>query len=267
MATIWKGSISFGLVNIPIRLESATRDTTPSFRLLHGPDNSPIRTVRLCQQEDKPVEYKELVKGYEYEPGRFVIMEDTDFEQVALQVTRTIDIMDFVDEAEIDARYFDKPYYLAPQPGGQKAYVLLRHALKETGKVGVAKVVLRNREHLAALKVVGDVLVLDLLRFTAEIVPAQTVEAPAEEDVKMSEKETTMAVQLVEQLSAEFDPDKYRDEYAEKLLERIQAKIEGREVAEIELEAAPEAEVVNLVERLKESLDRAKERKKAAGSS
>lgn len=265
MATIWKGSISFGLVNIPIRLESATRDNTPSFRLLHGKDNSPIKTVRMCAQEEEPVEWKELVKGYEYEPGRFVIMTDEDFQQVALQVTRTIDIMDFVDESEIDSRYYDKPYYLAPQPGGAKAYALLRRALKETGKVGVAKVVLRNRAHLAALKVVDDVLVLDLMRFASELLSVEAVDAPEEEN--FSDKELKMAVQLVEQLSDGFDPTKYTDEYAEKLMERIEAKIEGREVTEIEVEEAVEAEVVDLVSRLKESLAAAeKKRKKAAGS-
>lgn len=267
MATIWKGSISFGLVNIPIRLETATRDNTPSFRMLHGEDNSPIKTVRICQQEDKPVEWKALVKGYEYEPGRFVIMTDEDFQQVALQVTRTIDIVDFVEESEIDSRFYDKPYYLAPQPGGNKAYTLLRRALKETGKVGIAKVILRNRQHLAALKVIDDVLVLDMMRFHSELLPVDQVEVPKEEE--FADKELKMAIQLVEQLSEEFDPTKYTDEYADKLMQRIEAKIEGREVAEIEVEEVAEAEVVDLVSRLKESLDAAeKERKKkAAGSS
>lgn len=258
MGTIWKGAISFGLVNIPIRVESGTRETTPKFRMLHGADNSPIKTVRICQADEKPVDYKELVKGYEYEPGHYVILDDDDFKQVALQVTRTIDIIDFVDESEIDARYFDKPYYLAVQPGGEKAYALLRKAMRETGKVAVAKVVFRNREHLAAVKVVGDVLVLDLMRFADELIPLEAVEAP--EETGINKKEVEMALQLIEQLATDFDPQAYKDEYNEKLMERIRAKIEGREIARIEVEEAAEAEVVDLVARLKESLERAKER-------
>ncbi len=267
MGTIWKGAISFGLVNIPIRVETATKDSTPSFRMLHGPDNSPIRTVRVCQQEDKPVEWKELVKGYEYEPGHFVILDDEDFQQVALQVTRTIDIMDFVDEEKIDSRYFEKPYYLAPQPGGEKAYALLRRAMRDTGKVAVARVVLRNRQHMAAVKVVGDLVVLNLMRFAAELAPLESIETPSEEG--LTKKEIEMAIQLVEQLSGEFEPESYVDEYTSKLLDRLRAKIEGREIAQIEVEEAVEAEVVDLVARLKESLKRAKsmaaQSEKAAG--
>ena len=258
MGTIWKGAISFGLVNIPVRVESATRDNSPSFRMLHGQDHTPIRMKRVRQDTEEAVEYKELVKGYEYEPGHYVILDDEDFKQVALEVTRTIDIMDFVDESEIDSRYFDKPYYLAVQPGGEKAYSLLRRALQETGKVAVAKVVFRNREHLAAVKVVGDVLVLDTMRFADELIPLDRVETPGEEaEERLSEKEVEMALQLVEQLSTEFDATEYKDEYNEKLMERIRAKIEGKEIARVEVEEAAEAEVVDLVARLKESLEKA----------
>jgi len=255
MGTIWKGAISFGLVNIPVRVESATKDTSPKFRMLDGTDNTPIKTLRVRQGDEKPVEYKELVKGYEYEPGHFVILDDDDFKQVALQVTRTIDIVDFVDEAEIDSRYFDKPYYLAGQPGGEKAYALLRRAMRETGKVAVAKVVFRNREHLAAVKVIGDVLVLDLMRFDDELIPLEHVDTPKEEG--LTEKEIQMAHQLIGQLTTGFDPKSYTDEYNEKLLDRIRAKIEGRQIAKIEVEEAAETEVVDLVARLKESIDKA----------
>ncbi|NIR44564.1 MAG: Ku protein [Gemmatimonadetes bacterium] len=267
MGTIWKGAISFGLVNIPVRVESATQDSSPSFRMLDGRDNSPIKIRRVRQSDEEPVEYKDLVKGYEYEPGHYVILDDEDFKQVALQVTRTIDIMDFVEESEIDSRYFEKPYYLAVQPGGEKPYALLRQALSETGKVAVAKVVFRNREHLAAVKVVGDVLVLDTMRFHEELIPLEAVQVP--DEVDLSKKEIDMALQLVGQLTAEFQPEAYKDEYNEKLKERIQAKIEGEEVAEIEVEEAAETEVVDLVARLKESLEKAeseREEKKAAGS-
>ena len=255
MGTIWKGAISFGLVNIPVRVESATKDMAPKFRMLDGKDNSPIKSLRVRQVDDQPVEYKELVKGYEYEPGHYVIMDEDDFKQVALQVTRTIDIVDFVDESEIDSRYFDKPYYLAVQPGGEKAYTLLRQAMKETGKVAVAKTVFRNREHLAAVKVVGDVMVLDLMRFNDELIPLEHVDTPKE--VELSEKEIEMAHQLIEQLSSEFKPDSYTDEYNEKLLERIRAKIEGREIARIDVAEPVETEVVDLVARLRESIEKA----------
>jgi DNA end-binding protein Ku len=261
MGTIWKGAISFGLVNIPVRVESATKDTSPKFRMLDGTDNTPIKTLRVRQADEKPVEYKELVKGYEYEPGHFVILDDDDFKQVALQVTRTIDIVDFVDESEIDSRYFDKPYYLAVQPGGEKAYALLRRAMRETGKVAVAKVVFRNREHLAAVKVIGDVLVLDLMRFDDELIPLGHVDTPREEG--LTEKELHMAHQLIGQLSTGFDPKSYSDEYNEKLLERIRAKIDGRQIARIEVEEAAETEVVDLVARLKESIDKAERDREA----
>ncbi len=266
MGTIWKGAISFGLVNIPVRVESATRDTTPSFRMLAGEDHSPIKMMRVRQTDEEPVEYKDLVKGYEYEPGHYVILDEEDFKQVAMQVTRTIDIVDFVDESEIDSRYFDKPYYLSVQPGGEKAYGLLRRAMKETGKVSVAKVVFRNREHLAAVKVIGDALVLITMRFADELVPLEAVQTPG--DQRLADKEVEMALQLVEQLSTEFDPEAYRDEYTEKLMERIRAKVEGREVAKVvEVEEAAEAEVVDLVARLKESVEQAEKERKERGKS
>lgn len=263
MGTIWKGAISFGLINIPVRVESATRDTSPTFRMLHGRDNTPVRTIRVRQEGDEQVDYKELVKGYEYEPGHFVILNEDDFRQVALQVTRTIDIMDFVDEQEIDSRYLEVPYYLAVQPGGEKAYALLRRAMRETGKVAVAKVVFRNREHLAVVKVVGDVLVLNLMRFHDELIPLEAVQTPQEE--RLTEKETVMALQLIEQLSTKFEPERYQDEYNERLMERIRAKIEGREIARIEVEEAAEAGVVDLVARLKESVEKAERERRAGG--
>ncbi len=255
MGTIWKGAISFGLVNIPVRVESATQDTTPKFRMLHGKDNSPVKTVRVRPGSEERVEYSELVRGFEYEPGHYVILDDEDFKQVALQVTRTIDILDFVDESQIDSRFFEKPYYLAVQQGGEKAYALLRKAMRETGKVAIAKVVFSRREHLAAVKVLDDALVLDLMRFHDEIMPVSQVATPEERE--LSDKEIEMARQLIGQLSSDFEPSRYKDEYNEKLMERIRAKIEGREVARVELDESVETEVVDLVARLKESLAKA----------
>lgn len=264
MATIWKGAISFGLVHIPIRLETATSDYTPSFRMLHAKDHSTIKTQRVCEKEGKAIGWTEVVKGYEYEPGKFVVMSEDDFKAAEAQVTRTIDIMDFVDESEIDTRYYDRPYYLIPQPGGEKAYALLRRAIRETNQVGVARVVLRNREHLAALKVVEDALVLDLMRFPAELVSLEGLTLPGEEELK--EKEVKMAIQLVEQMSSEFEPGKYKDEYTETLLDIIRQKVEGKEIVVPEVPEEEEAEVIDLVSRLKESLEQGRERKPAEAS-
>lgn len=264
MATIWKGAISFGLVHIPIRLETATSEYTPSFRMLHAKDHSTIKTQRLCEKEGKVIEWSDIVKGYEYEPGKFVVMSEDDFKAAEVQVTRTIEIMDFVDESEIDARFYDRPYYTIPQPGGEKAYALLRRAIRQTNRVGVARVVLRNREHLAALKVVGDALVLNLMRFPAEIASVDTLELPGEDALK--DKEVKMAVQLVDQLSGEFEPEKYKDDYTEKLLEVIRAKVEGKEIVVPEVAEEEEAEVIDLVSRLKESLEQGRERKATQAS-
>lgn len=265
MATIWKGAISFGLVHIPIRLETATSEYTPSFRMLHSKDHSPVKTQRVCEKEGKVIEWGDIVKGYEYEPGKFVVMGEDDFKAAEVQVTRTIDIMDFVDESEIDARYYDRPYYLIPQPGGEKAYALLRRAIRETGRVGVARVVLRNREHLAALRAVSDALVLNLMRFHAELNSVETLDLPGDDALK--DKEVKMAIQLVEQLSGEFEPERYKDEYTEKLLEIIRMKVEGQEVVVPEMPEEEEAEVIDLVARLKESLERGRERKAEARTS
>jgi DNA end-binding protein Ku len=264
MATIWKGAISFGLVHIPIRLETATSEYTPSFRMLHAKDNSTVKTQRVCEKEGKAIAWTEVVKGYEYEPGKFVVMNEDDFKAAEVQVTRTIDIMDFVNESEIDTRYYDRPYYLIPQPGGEKAYALLRRAIRDTNQVGVARVVLRNREHLAALKVVEDALILNLMRFPAEVASLEGLQLPGEGELK--EKEVKMAVQLVEQMSSEFEPEKYKDEYTETLLDIIRQKVEGKEIVVPEVPEEEEAEVIDLVSRLKESLDQGRGRRAAESS-
>ncbi len=266
MQTIWKGAISFGLVHIPIRLQTATSEYTPAFRTLHSKDHSPIKMQRICEKEGVPIEWNDVVKGYEYEPGKFVVLGEEDFKAAEVQVTRTIDIMDFVNEGEIDARYYSRPYYLVPQPGGEKAYALLRKAIVQTNRVGVARVVLRNREHLAAVKAVDGALVLNLLRFPAELISPQALEVPSEDGLK--EKEVKMAVQLIDQLSGEFEPEKYKDEYTEKLLEIIRMKVEGKEVVVPELPEEEEAgEVIDLVARLKESLAQVERERKPAAKS
>src|SRR5437773_5685374 len=165
---IWKGSLSFGLVSIPVELHTAVRDHRPKFRMLHARDKSPVRYERVCAREGKPVAWEDLVKGYEYEKGRFVILTKEDFQSAALEKTRTIDIRSFVKEAEIDDRFFETSYYLVPPKGGERAYALLREAMRDTSLVGIATIVLRDAQHLAALEVAGDAIVLTQMRYAEE---------------------------------------------------------------------------------------------------
>jgi DNA end-binding protein Ku len=166
---MWKGSLAFGLVNIPIELYSATRDHRPKFRLLHAKDEAPVRYDRVCQTEGKPVAWEDLVKGYEYEKGHFVVLTKDDFKTAALEKTKTIDILDFVDPNEIDERYFETPYYLQPAKGADRSYALLREAIRQSRKLGVAKIILRDAQHLAAVEAIGDALVLTMMRFADEL--------------------------------------------------------------------------------------------------
>ena len=166
---MWKGSLAFGLVNIPIELYSATRDHRPKFRLLHAKDESPVRYERVCQTEGKPVGWDDLVKGYEYEKGQFVVITKDDFKTAALEKTKTIDILDFVNPDDVDERYFETPYYLQPSKGADRSYALLREALRDSGKLGVAKIILRDAQHLAAVEAIGDALVLTMMRFADEL--------------------------------------------------------------------------------------------------
>ena len=176
---LWKGSIAFGLVNIPVELHTAVRDSRPRFRLLHGDDQSPVKFERVCVREGKPVAWEELVKGYEYEKGRFVVLTKEDFRAAALEKSRTIDIRSFVKSDEIDDRFFETSYYLLPAKGGERAYALLREAMRDTGLVGVATIVLRDAQHLAALEVADEALVLTQMRYAEELVDPSQYSFPA----------------------------------------------------------------------------------------
>ena len=249
---LWKGSIAFGLVNIPIELHTAVRDHRPKFRMLHAKDKSPVRFERVCVRDGTPVAWEDLVKGYEYEKGRFVVMTKEDFQAAALEKTRTIDIVDFVKAEEIDDRFFETPYYLVPSKGGERAYALLREAIRDSGRIGVAKFILRDAQHLAAVEVIEDALVLSVMRFTDELVDVESMAFPSAEGVRTRELE--MAKSLVNSLAGEWDPGKYTDQYRENILRIIRGKLKGQKV---KLEAAEEprqAEVVNLMERLRRSL-------------
>jgi DNA end-binding protein Ku len=250
---IWKGSIAFGLVNIPIELHTAVRNHRPKFRMLHAKDKSPVKFERVCLREGEPVAWEDLVKGYEYQKGRFVVLTKDDFQAAALEKTRTVDIVDFVKADEIDDRFFETPYYLMPVKGGERAYALLREAIRDTGRIGIAKFILRDAQHLAALEVIEDALVLTIMRFADELVDTKQFDFPAAEGVRKGELD--MAKALVNSLAAEWDPSKYTDQYRENLLRVIQGKLKGKEVA-LEPAAEPrQAEVVDLMERLRRSLE------------
>ena len=251
--SMWKGSLAFGLVNIPIELYSATRDHRPKFRLLHAKDEAPVKYERVCQTEGKPVAWEDLVKGYEYQKGQFVVLTKDDFKTAALEKTKTIDILDFVDPEEIDERYFETPYYLLPAKGADRAYALLREAIRESGKIGIAKMILRDAQHLAAVESIGDAIVLTMMRFSDELAELSEFRFPKAEGIR--EPERKMALQLIDSLASTWDPHKYTDEYKENLMRVIQAKLKGRKPRLQERETPQSADVVDLMARLRASLE------------
>jgi DNA end-binding protein Ku len=254
MRAIWKGSISFGLVNIPIALYPATRKEELKFRLLRAKDLSPVNYKRVAEKDGREVPWGEIVKGYEYEKGKFVVLNEKDFQRVDLEATQTVDIKDFVDLEEIDPMYFYKPYYLEPQKGGDKAYTLLREALADGKKVGIAKVVIKTRQYLAGVKALKNVLVLELMHFAEELADAEKLHVPKKAQVGKREKE--MAEALVKSMTSKWDPEKYKDDYREALMEVIEEKVEsgGKEIEEKPKEKKPSTKVIDLVAVLQESL-------------
>ena len=265
---LWKGSLSFGLVNIPIELHTAVRDHRPHVRMLHARDKSPVRFERVCIKDGHPVAWEDLVKGYEYAKGRFVILTKEDFKAAAVEKTRTVDIVDFVSAEEIDDRYFETPYYLVPAKGGERAYALLREAIRDTGRIGIAKFILREAQHLAALEVIGDALVLTVMRFADELTDTDAFDFPAAAAIRKPELD--MAKALVNNLAADWDPSKYTDQYRDNLMRIIKAKMRGKDDVELESPSEPkQAEVVDLMERLRRSLEQSgtKVKKTAARAS
>jgi DNA end-binding protein Ku len=255
---LWKGTLGFGLVSIPVELYTAVRDLGPHFHFLRESDHSRIGYQKIAKEDNEPVSPDELVKGYEYEKGQYVVLTDEDFEAAAVKRNSRIDLLDFVESTEVDDRYFNKPYYLLPGQGGEKAYTLLRKALAESGRIGIAKVVMRNKPHLAAVEVIKTALVLSTMRFREELVPVSEYEFP---DATVREPEVRMARQLIDGLTAEWDPDKYTDDYRANLLTIIEAKARHRTP---KLEAQPveaDAKVIDLMERLRKSLGKAAGRK------
>jgi DNA end-binding protein Ku len=264
---IWKGSISFGLVNIPIALYPATRREELKFRLLRKGDLSPVNYKRVAEKDGKEVPWDQIVKGYEYEKGKYVVLKDEDFERVDLEATQTVDIQDFVDQEEIDPTFFYKPYYLEPQKGGDKAYALLRDALKDSGKVGVAKVVIKTRQYLAGVKPEDGVLVLELMHFADELADPGKLHVPKRTEV--GKREMNMAKSLIDSMSSKWNPEKYKDDYREALMEVIEEKVEagGKEIEEKPKKAPKPTKVIDLVSVLQKSLEQTGAKKKATAKS
>jgi DNA end-binding protein Ku len=257
MRPIWSGTISFGLVNIPVKLVTAVQAEDIDLRMLSKKDLAPIRYARIDTKTEKEVPWKEIVKGFEYTKGKYVIVDDEDFEKASPKKSKSIDIVQFVKADEIDPIYFEKPYYIIPANGGEKSYRLLLKALEKAGTVGIAEFMLRNRDHICAIKPYGDVLMLDQMRYAEEIKEAPEVEAKNE---RVTEKELQLALKLVEQLTEKFKPEVFKDTYIQELKKVIKAKAAGKtiKVAAPEKKTAP---VKDLMDVLKASLDSGKKKR------
>ena len=256
MASIWTGALTFGLVNIPVSLASAVRAAEKtSFRQLHKEDLTPIKYERVCPTDGEVVPWNEIVKGYEYAKGKYVVVTPEELAKVKTPSSKAVEMMDFVKSDEIDPRYFDTPYYLVPQKGGEKPYALLREALSSTGMVGIGKLTLRQKEHLVAVRPIGDALVLELMRFENELVEPEELRFPDTGQQNVRPQELEMAEQLIGNLAESFDPSKYHDEYEEKLKALLKAKLKGKKLPDDESDEKPEkTKVIDLVARLQESL-------------
>jgi DNA end-binding protein Ku len=262
--SIWTGAISFGLVTVPVKLYSAVNRKTVRFNQLNQKTGSRINQKRVDASTGEEVAFEDLVKGYEISPDRYVLIEPGELEAVEPKKTKTIDIEDFVDLDEIDPIFYDHPYYLAPGPGGAKPYRLLLEAMRETNKVAIAKVVIRQKESLVAIRPMGEgedeVLGMATMLFADEVVdPARLDDLPSAEDIETSDRELDIAKQLVESLAGEFEPGKYHDTYREAVLDMIEKKAAGEEIA-IQPEAEEAAPVPDLMSALKASLDAVRER-------
>ncbi|MFG6116364.1 Ku protein [Halobacillus sp. MO56] len=257
MHTMWKGTISFGLVNIPVKLHAATENKDVKMRQLHKECQSPIKYEKVCPVCEREVEQNEIVKGYEYAKNKFVLIDEEEMEELKKENTdKAVEIVDFVSLEEIDPIYFEKSYFLSPNEGGSKAYVLLREALQDTGKIGVAKILIRAKEQLAVIRVYQNTLVMETIHYPDEV--RATVDVPnVPEKGETVKKELDTAKMLIDQLTSEFDPEKYQDDYRNALLELIEEKKNGeKHIATAKEKKAPD-NVTNLMDALQASLDKA----------
>ncbi len=259
MRAIWEGSISFGLINIPVRLYTAVREKRLSFNYLRKNDLCQIQYVKVCKKTGEEVPYDDIVKGYEYQKGSYVVMEEKDFEKADVRKTHSIEVFQFSRESEVDCMLFEKPYYLEPKKEAQKAYVLFREALKKSAKVGIAKFVLRSREKLAVIRPMGNLILLDQIRFAEEVVKPDDLYIPENENVQKNELD--IAIKLVDQLTEKFELEKYKDTYTAELQRIINAKAKGKiPKAKGEI-PVPVTEMEDIIEKLKESLEYAHKKK------
>ena len=256
MRPIWSGYINFGLVNIPVNLQSAEKHEQMHFHLLDARDNARIRYQKINEETGKEVPWDKIQRGYEYTKGKYVILKDEDFKKISI-AAKTIAIENFVDKDEIDYEYFERPYYLVPDKNGAKSYVLLRDALKKENKIGIAKVVLHDREHLAAIIPSNDALILEILRFTKELASIKDLPIPkgSTKDFKITTKEFDMALQLINSMNDKWQPEKYHDEYREALMAWIAKKAKGHMPKEQVVKFKTTGETANLVNLMKKSID------------
>ncbi len=253
MRPIWLGAISFGLVNIPVKLVSAVQSEDISFDMLSKKDMGKIRYARIDTKTDKEVPWKEIVKGFEYAKGKYVIVDNADFEKASPEKSKSIDIVQFVQQEEIDPILYEKPYYIIPGKGGEKSYRLLLKALETSGTIGIAEFMLRNREHVCAVRVYNDVLLLNQMRYQEEIKEMPEMEEPKKE--KITDKELQLAVKLIDQLKEKFDPSAFKDTYVSELKKIIKAKAAGKQIRIAEEPKKTTGAVKDLMEVLKQSLN------------
>lgn len=259
MHTVWKGSISFGLINIPIKMFTATEDKDIRFKYLHKECHTPVKYKKTCPVCNKDVQPEDIVRGYEYEPGKFVILTDEDFADIEVKAEKTVEILDFVRLEEVDPIYFDKTYFLGPQETGAKAYTLLREALSQKDRIAVAKITIRDRESLAVIRVYNKVLVLETIFYPDEVRDSAQVPG-VPENLQTTEAELDMAIQLIENLTTVFEAAKYVDTYRERLVQKINSKVEGKEF--VVRKEAEKDNVISLMEALKQSIQMSKDSKK-----
>ncbi|MEL3974681.1 Ku protein [Rossellomorea oryzaecorticis] len=261
MHTIWKGSISFGLVNIPIKLHSATEDRDIKLRSLHKECHTPIKYEKVCPVCEKEIDHKDIVKGYEVTKGKFVVLEEDELNEIKeVNAEKTVEILDFIKIDEIDPIFYDRSYFVSPNDGGKKAYTLLRKALVTSGKVGIAKITMRSKEQLSVVRVYENTLVMETIHYPDEVRTSKDVPNVPEND-EISEKELETATMLIEQLTSEFQPENYHDEYRERLSQLIESKQTGEKIVTVK-EKAPKENVTDLMAALQASIDSTSTEKK-----
>lgn len=267
MRTMWKGYISFGLLNIPVRMGVATRKQQLSFKNLHQTCHTPIKQKRYCPHCQVEISFEEIVKGYPYEDDTFVILRDEDLQELPLKTLHTITILDFIELHEIDPLYYDKTYYLTPKEGGEKPYLILKEVMDEKGRVAVTKITIRQKESLAIIRSIGPLLGLETIFYPKEIQRDETDWDGMKRSIQILPKEREMAKELLDHLTSPFQPEKYRDEYYEALLQVIQKKIEGRQIQKVKTDVPGDKKVVDIMTRLQESIEEVKKERETHYSS